>query len=599
MRKCIEFCGRFWRLLSLWLAVLVLTILASMNPSTTLAFVSGGIPGYPNIFELDGNFVVDAFSRPPDDWSVLNADGTNFGTPSNGGIHTFVADVPGTTIFTTGGSKDENDISQWRHTSGSVPDKDEITNAYAVAYVVNGDLVVFFGADRLAQNGASNIGFWFFQDKVGPITTGPNAGKFTGLHKVGDILLVSEFSQGGAIPVIRIFEWVGTGGDQHGGTTKEVADISPAECVTSAGDACAIVNKVTLTGVTWPYSPKFGAAGSFPAGSFYEGGVNISAILRSRGISEAPCFSSFLAETRSSDAFSAQLKDFVGGSFPVCGISITKSCPTGSVNSTGDGFTYGYKGAVTNTGIGTLFDVFVTDNFQTGVDQNGAPVFGETTFNLGSLAKGETKYFPGPTATEQASFNSSSNPATNKAKVAAAPFSGGQPSDRTVTAIATPASCSATVSAGIAIRKACATVLTTGPSNTVAVQVNIQQGKVFNTSNVRLDNVTITDVPAVTSGTGWSGGVFTIPSIPPSTLGAGQNDCPQDLSTCQSANYNAGSYLPNIVPNTDPAKACFSDTVSVHAKPALAVPQQQGCSTGEVCASATTSCPLCPGASCP
>lgn len=600
MAKWIEFCRNSWLPLSLTLAaVAALLFLMCMTPGTTLAYVSGGIPGHPNIFELDGNHVLNANSAPPDDWAPLNGNGTNFGTPSNGGIHAFVADPAGTTIFTQGGSKDENDISQWRHTAGSVPDKDEITNAYAVAYVVNGDLLVFFGADRFAQNGSSNIGLWFFQDNVGPITTGPNAGKFTGLHKVGDILLVSEFSQGGDIPTIRVFEWVGSGGNQHGGTVNELAAITPAECANSAGEACAIVNNTTLTGVSWPYSPKFGTPGTFPPGAFYEGGVNLSAILRERGISNTPCFASFLVETRSADTFSAQLKDFVGGSFPVCSISITKACPHGKVNATGDGFTFGYNGSVTNTGIGTLFDVLVTDNFQTGVDQNGAPVFGETTFNLGSLAKGETKYFPGPTSADEATFNSSSNPATNKAKVAAAPFSGGQPSDRTVTAIATPAKCETSVAAGIAIQKACATALTTGPSNTVAVQVNIQQGKVYNTSNVRLDNVTITDLPAVTSGVGWSGGTFTIASIPPSTLGAGQNECPQDLSACQSANYNAGSYLPNIVPNQDPAKACFSDTISVHAKPALAVPQQQDCPPGEVCAKATTSCPLCPGASCP
>lgn len=45
-------------------------------------------------------------------------------------------------IFTGGGSKDPLDISQWKYKDGAVPDKDDITNAYAAAYNANGDLVI-------------------------------------------------------------------------------------------------------------------------------------------------------------------------------------------------------------------------------------------------------------------------------------------------------------------------------------------------------------------------------------------------------------------------------------------------------------------------
>ena len=39
-----------------------------------------------------------------------------------------------------------------------------------------------------------------------------------------------------------------------------------------------------------------------------------------------PCFSSFLAETRSSSSITAQLKDFAEGSFQLCRIDVTKNC---------------------------------------------------------------------------------------------------------------------------------------------------------------------------------------------------------------------------------------------------------------------------------
>jgi hypothetical protein len=40
-------------------------------------------------------------------------------------------DPDGQTVFTTGGSKDDLDISNWRHTDSSVPDADDITGGYA------------------------------------------------------------------------------------------------------------------------------------------------------------------------------------------------------------------------------------------------------------------------------------------------------------------------------------------------------------------------------------------------------------------------------------------------------------------------------------
>ena len=87
-----------------------------------------------DVFELDKNAVDDA--SPLDDWQTLN----------NGGGHAIattldannnpveIPDLGGQSTFTTGGSKDDLDISNWRHTTGGSPPKDEITNAYAAAY---------------------------------------------------------------------------------------------------------------------------------------------------------------------------------------------------------------------------------------------------------------------------------------------------------------------------------------------------------------------------------------------------------------------------------------------------------------------------------
>jgi hypothetical protein len=82
--------------------------------------------------------------------------------------------------------------------------------------------------------------------------------------------------------------------------------------------ACATVNQGN-TPAPWPFTPKFGTADTFPQGSFFEGGINISAL-----VPEAGCFSGFLAETRSSTPFDSRLKDFALGSLSLCYIEGTK-----------------------------------------------------------------------------------------------------------------------------------------------------------------------------------------------------------------------------------------------------------------------------------
>jgi Prealbumin-like fold domain len=270
------------------------------------------------LFELDNNTVDGAAAG--DDWDqVFNATDD---CASIGAIAcTFVEDEPNQTIFTGGGSKDDLDIPNWLSSTGSVPDKDELTNAYAALYSTGGmtpQAVLYFGADRFAQNGSANLGFWFFKS---PVSVNED-GTFSGVHSVGDILILSEFTNGGAVSTIAAFEWVGTGGDTNG--TLDSLTLgppgTPADCDAllpgAAHNACATVNGVGIQ-PAWPYTPKQGPAGTIPPGGFFEGGLNLSAL----GLTG--CFSSFLAETRSSPSVDAVLKDFVTGAFNPCSARIS------------------------------------------------------------------------------------------------------------------------------------------------------------------------------------------------------------------------------------------------------------------------------------
>jgi uncharacterized repeat protein (TIGR01451 family) len=253
-------------------------------------------------FELDRN----AVKQINDDWNNV----LGFGVPASGSDigHTFVPDSPATdtTYFAGGGSKDIYPISRWAYDAAGAQDKDEITNAYAAAYVVNSNIQLYFGDDRFATSGNATMGFWFLQNTV---TT--SGGKFTGAHKVGDILIVSDFPSTGAVSTIKVFKWNGSG-------ITEITPTGGSDCITAPATApiCATVNQ-TATTAPWPYTPKAGTPGTFPPGSFLEGGVNLNSLFPTG--TQVPCFASFLAETRASNSANSTLSDFALGGINTCG----------------------------------------------------------------------------------------------------------------------------------------------------------------------------------------------------------------------------------------------------------------------------------------
>jgi len=276
---------------------------------------------------VSGNvsLVVDPDAKPGPDWnqvqSALQSDPDS--TCSALGLVecSFVEDGIGPTTFIGGASKDHLPIDGWQHTSGASPDKAEILNAYAAKAVeTDGDQILYFGMDRYAVDGSTDIGFWFFKN---PVVANPD-GTFTGEHAgtlaaPGDILLLGTFTQGGATTNIRVFRWVGSGGNESGsiqgpdGTFEDCVQDPPL----TGDNGCATVNNTSIE-VPWNYTFKGASTGGWiPAGGFYEGGVNLTAI----GLDG--CFSSFLAETRSSPEITAILKDFALGSFEACDSGLT------------------------------------------------------------------------------------------------------------------------------------------------------------------------------------------------------------------------------------------------------------------------------------
>lgn len=253
-------------------------------------------------FELEGNAIAVVPNRP-DDWDLIY-NGTSSPTFSTG----VITDAPSTNDnYFTVGTKDLDDVSSWRHTLGSTPDKDDILHAGAAQY---GTQLYFFG-DRYAVSGTAQIGFWFFKNDVQPLP----GGVFSANHTIGDLLILSNFTNGGSVSTILVYEWVGGGGSD-----------GPLDLISvPSSSVYAIVNSAYVAS-PWPYVPKSGSPNIFPPGAFYEGGLDL-ACLPDINL----CFASFLMETRTSASVTAALKDYVAGGFLTSGSSKTSHEPENEI----------------------------------------------------------------------------------------------------------------------------------------------------------------------------------------------------------------------------------------------------------------------------
>jgi hypothetical protein len=237
----------------------------------------------------------------PGDWpAVLNG--------SNAAAKTFKHDATSSNDDQfTQGSQDDNLLpTKWHWNVGQTNDKGDIQNT-AVALIGS---KLFFCGDRTAINGTAQIGFWFFLNDVFPKPDGT----FNADHKAanlsanppqyGDLLILSNFVNGGGTVQVKIYTFLGYSG---GKATFQLLSAATAP-------AGAMVNNtqenVPTTVTNWSYQSKGGAAGIYVVGSFFEGSVDLAQLGNL-------CFQQFLMETRNSAELSASQQDMASGDFDV------------------------------------------------------------------------------------------------------------------------------------------------------------------------------------------------------------------------------------------------------------------------------------------
>ncbi len=315
------------------------------------------------------------------------------------------------TAYTGVGGETNGDIlNSETFGTASVPNKDEISNVYAIAHQdpigvqtlgPNDTNEIFAGFERVVNNGDSHVDLEFLQSAVTLVAGSkasafPCAGRFSGHRTSGDLLLSVDFTNGGTVGNPVLHKWA-CATPQPTGTVCDPAKNGATahyELVTDAATQAAVTQRFNSNSAVgcggWACRNADGTqATSINTVELYEVGIDLASL----GFNG--CISTFLPHTRSSQSFTATLKDFEVISFNTCNPStvLTKSADVSQVTIGG---TINYTYTELNDGQVALSNPSVVDNKcspVTKVSDNGN--------NDGVLDVGETWTFKCTTTNAQ------------------------------------------------------------------------------------------------------------------------------------------------------------------------------------------------------
>lgn len=256
-----------------------------------------------------------------------------------------------------GGPKNGDAIGSYIVTAGTVPAKTELSNVYALTHTkADSHPEIYFGAERLVNNGDSHMDFEFLQSTI--VRTAACGGGFTGHRTEGDLLVAVDFTNGGALAGFSVWQWhcaAEPGPQPVDGTVCDPTGVQHYEQILVTPFAALTVNAATIPCGGWVCRDQVtGNSTQVAANDFLEGGVDLE------GVPFTGCFHTFLPHTRTAQSFTSVLKDFAGPvSFPSCKEPATTSnsspsgagVPAGSTATDTVNVTNGGAGA---TPIGTM-----------------------------------------------------------------------------------------------------------------------------------------------------------------------------------------------------------------------------------------------------
>jgi hypothetical protein len=270
------------------------------------------------VFELDGNA---AAPSDPDDFNII------YSGPGLSFDHAFVNDssLPDAS-FHGGTNLDTQPISAWSCITNDDPKPiNDLRHAYVAAYMINGDLHLFFGGDRGGNSGNSWFGLWLFQK---PVQCNPGTGVFSGQKTDGDLFIASHLNVAGEDFAINVYRWTDPtplapeSGDEVLEELEVGGDCTGSDPHAASEHVCGVLNTGSIS-AAWEGSP-------LEERRYLEGGLNLSALFQEHAFGPV-CYSAFMAETRGGIALGARPFDYALGDLSTCA-SVTVDMTTDPSN---------------------------------------------------------------------------------------------------------------------------------------------------------------------------------------------------------------------------------------------------------------------------
>jgi hypothetical protein len=268
-------------------ALLLVTVVLGM----LLAYVIPASASHPEVSLPGSNFEIDTDANLKVDDPAPSIDWANV-------TETRKADIaPGPTDDSFGqGTKEDTAVPTV--VDGSIPpNKSDLLNfgVYLETVGTQNFLHMFWHRVQEPQ-GTTNMDFEFNQSS----TLSGNG--VTPVRTAGDLLVQYDLAQGGTNPVLFLSRWVTTGSATQCEAANSVPCWGDKTNLTAAGDATGSINTSAIP------AAEADGLGNISPRTFGEASLDLDAIL---GTTECAAFGSAYLKSRSSDSFTAALKDFI------------------------------------------------------------------------------------------------------------------------------------------------------------------------------------------------------------------------------------------------------------------------------------------------
>jgi hypothetical protein len=268
-------------------ALLLVTVALGM----LLVYVIPASASHPEVSLPGSNFEIDTDANlklddpaPSIDWATVSENRK--------------ADIaPGPTDDSFGqGTKEDTPVPTV--VDGSIPpNKSDLLNFGVYQETVGGRNFLHMFWHRVQEpSGTTNMDFEFNQS-----TTASGNG-VTPVRTAGDLLVQYDLAQGGTHPVLFLSRWVTSGSASQCEAANAVPCWGDKTNLTAAGDATGSINTSAIP------AAEADGLGNISPRTFGEASLDLDAIL---GTTQCAAFGSAYLKSRSSDSFTAALKDFI------------------------------------------------------------------------------------------------------------------------------------------------------------------------------------------------------------------------------------------------------------------------------------------------